>query len=197
MAVQNLVLVSEDVRPLDGLVEVLKGANPDMSVFRADCLEEFLEVTRHLKAEVLVADLSISDIPGAEPDDSMFAPAPGDARKDMSYLKSYIRRHYSEDLSLRKLSQIASVTGNYLCAVFKEKEGESIGAYITRIRMEKAALLLVIRPDVQVKDIAHSVGYRNLSYFDRVFRNRYGLPPREYREKYTDPAGAPFCGGQR
>ncbi len=186
MAVQNLVLVSDDKLPLEGLVEQLKGANPDMAVFRTGCLEDFLEVTRHLKAEVLVADLDMRDFRKESLEEKNFRPTRGNARGDMAFVKRYIRRHCDEDLSLTRLSKMTAITVNYLCSIFKSQTGESLTSYITRIRMEKAALLLVIHPEVMIRDIAARVGYPNKSYFDRVFRSYYGLAPRDYRRKYTE-----------
>lgn len=193
MAVQNLVLISDNARPLEGIVEALREKNPEMTVFRAESLDEFLALSRRLRTEFLVADVTIPS-PGLKSEDeeeAAFSPTYGNTRRDLSFLKRYIRRHYDEDLSLKRLSVLTAVTGNYLCAVFKDQEGESLGSFITRVRMEKAALFLIIYPDVQVKDIASRVGYRNLSYFDRVFRNCYGVRPCDYRRKYLDTPWLP------
>ncbi|MDD6023544.1 MAG: helix-turn-helix domain-containing protein, partial [Oscillospiraceae bacterium] len=52
------------------------------------------------------------------------------------------------------------------------------------IRLRKAALLLQ-STDFSVSDIAHFVGYHNLTHFYRIFRESYDASPAEYRESHV------------
>ena len=54
--------------------------------------------------------------------------------------------------------------------------------YINRFRIEKSAILLT-NTDESISDIAQSVGYDNLNYFDRLFKRYKNMPPKEYRQR--------------
>ena len=62
--------------------------------------------------------------------------------------------------------------------------GETIIAFLTRIRMEKAAELMKDQ-DKKLETISFLVGYDDYNYFSRVFRKKVGCSPREYRNKFT------------
>ena len=54
--------------------------------------------------------------------------------------------------------------------------------YLTEYRLETAARRLILSGD-PVNSIAVSCGFDDLSYFDRLFRTSYGMPPSQYRRK--------------
>ena len=64
----------------------------------------------------------------------------------------------------------------------KRNTGNSFKELLLRKRMDKAEQLL-IETQLSVSDIILAVGYDNTSYFYRVFRERHGISPREYREQ--------------
>ncbi|MGM0714384.1 helix-turn-helix domain-containing protein [Brevibacillus parabrevis] len=69
---------------------------------------------------------------------------------------------------------------SHLSALFKKKTGYSLIDYLIRVRMEKAASLLV-ETDRQLREIAESVGYREPYYFGRLFKKVYGISPARFR----------------
>ena len=73
---------------------------------------------------------------------------------------------------------------SYLSRIFSQKYGETIIAFLTRIRMEKAAELMKDQ-DKKLETISFLVGYDDYNYFSRVFRKKVGCSPREYRNKFT------------
>jgi transcriptional regulator GlxA family with amidase domain len=52
-------------------------------------------------------------------------------------------------------------------------------AFLQNIRLERAALLLKTT-DFLVEEIANKTGYKNLSYFYKIFTGKYGIKPREF-----------------
>lgn len=54
--------------------------------------------------------------------------------------------------------------------------------YLNRIRIQKSCLFLK-RSSMSIVEIAFSVGYNNLSHFNRYFRRIMGMSPREYRNR--------------
>ena len=63
---------------------------------------------------------------------------------------------------------------------FRENMGTSFVDYLRDYRLTMAARLLLVS-DETVLSIAEEVGFENLSYFNRAFKKKYGVTPREYR----------------
>lgn len=90
----------------------------------------------------------------------------------------YIGSHLSEDLSLDRLSEHCFVTKYHLCHLFKSETGFSVGEYIQRLRVSKAAALL--RGGESVQLAGEHVGFANCSNFIRVFTKLMGTSPGRY-----------------
>lgn len=98
----------------------------------------------------------------------------------ISLVEQYIREHYEEVLSLDILAEKVYLTPHYLSSIFIQEKGIGISKYIKNVRMEKARELL-LGTNMKISDICEKVGYTNLSYFCRSFRNEYGMTPDQYR----------------
>lgn len=96
-------------------------------------------------------------------------------------LKSFIDDNIQEDLSLNKLSEVASLAPSYISTLFGTVMNESFTEYVTRVRLEKAANLLREEKQLSVAEISGMVGYRNPQYFHNKFKTRYGVTPVQYR----------------
>lgn len=68
----------------------------------------------------------------------------------------------------------------HVCRMARKHLGASPSAYVNKIRMEHAALMLA-GSDRTISDISNECGIENLSYFYRVFQRQYGTTPRQYR----------------
>lgn len=64
--------------------------------------------------------------------------------------------------------------------LFKEQTGLPLHSYFTRLRMEKAALML-LGTELSVQEIAYSCGYDDAKYFSRAFRKAEGMSPLSFR----------------
>ena len=67
-----------------------------------------------------------------------------------------------------------------LCERFRRATGTSVGAYVTRMRIDEAKRLLA-QGDASVADVARAVGYRSASAFSTAFRRECGLAPSAWR----------------
>ena len=83
------------------------------------------------------------------------------------------------------IKQICAMVGysdpNYFSRIFKKYVGLSPSRYLTKIRMEKACQLIKNHPEIQVKEVADQVGYKDIHYFSKVFRKEMGVWPSEYK----------------
>ena len=94
---------------------------------------------------------------------------------------AFINEHIAEDLSLEDTAAEVNVSPFYLSKLFKEEKNENYISYITDVRMQKAQELLR-NPRASVKEVSASVGYKDQNYFSRLFRNKFGLTPTEWRD---------------
>ena len=95
-------------------------------------------------------------------------------------LQAFVRAHYAQKL---KAEQIASQLHCSAPQVYRYTQKYfqcSPANYINRVRLENAARLLEVSSK-PVKEIAFACGFDDLSYFSRLFRRQYGLPPQQYR----------------
>lgn len=95
-----------------------------------------------------------------------------------------IGERYHLPITVDDIAKEIFLSPNYIRTLFKERTGETIHEYLTRIRMGRAAELLKDKSR-KVHEIAHAVGYENVSYFCSVFHKHKGNTPNEYRKLYT------------
>jgi len=96
---------------------------------------------------------------------------------------SYIKKHFTEELSLQQLADRVHFSANYLSTQIKRKTGMAYAGYIGWLRTEMACKLLT-ETDYRVMEIATRCGYRDSSYFNRIFCRKYGLTPEQYRKAH-------------
>lgn len=90
-------------------------------------------------------------------------------------------QHLSELLSLEALAHDLYTSRSRLCAAFRQETNESLGAFITRMRMERAEHLLSIS-SLTIQEIAHAVGYTRISSFTVAFERAHGMSPSAWRK---------------
>lgn len=94
--------------------------------------------------------------------------------------REYMRAHYEEKLTLEQVSTVCFVHPTHLSRLFRTHYNMTFSDYLTEVRIEKAAQLL-LESEYRVRDISQRVGYEDYSYFCRVFRKIMGSTPLEYR----------------
>jgi AraC-like DNA-binding protein len=93
----------------------------------------------------------------------------------------FIREHFLENPSLREVAAAAGLSPAYFSTVFKEELGESFSDFLGRLKVEKAAGLLV-GSDMSLADVADTCGFLDQSWFSRIFKRRMGVSPGRYRQ---------------
>ncbi|GEM_PF-65466 len=101
--------------------------------------------------------------------------------KAIENVASYINDHYALALSQELLEKIAMMSGTKLKNVFKQKYQMSITEYAQRKRMNIAETLLSTT-ELEIRDIAKSVGYSSHSRFTTLFKKYKGVYPREVKK---------------
>ncbi|WP_028612474.1 AraC family transcriptional regulator [Paenibacillus harenae] len=97
----------------------------------------------------------------------------------------YINNNIGTELSLRILSSVANFSPYHFHRIFKAIMGENLYDFIQRIRIERAANLLLYQPDMTVTEIALNCGFSSSSIFARAFRAHFGKSATSYRESFS------------
>lgn len=95
-------------------------------------------------------------------------------------MKRHADEFYTSDIALKDLARIYHKNEKYMGRIFKKDIGISFGEYCLSLRLAGAEELLRTS-EKRIIDIALSLGFNNVSYFNRVFKSRYGVSPTEYR----------------
>lgn len=97
----------------------------------------------------------------------------------------YIRKNFTQDISLCQAAQDIGVNSSYLSRIFKENCGTGFAEYLSSIRVAQAKYLME-HTDIKLKEIVRQVGFNNYTYFFKVFKLVTGKTPVEYKEKIKE-----------
>lgn len=94
----------------------------------------------------------------------------------------YVDTHYNEEITLQGLAAQAKFSPSHFGSMFKKIMGIPPLQYLNKVRIEKSKQLL-IHTDQKIYEIASQVGYANLPYFTRIFKQTTGFSPNEFRKR--------------
>lgn len=102
-------------------------------------------------------------------------------RRTIGEISAYLGSHYCEAISLTGIAEKYYMNPAYLCRVFKNETGQNFNEYLSRIRLE-AAVELMKDARLKMNDISGMVGYENVNYFLKKFKDYFGCTPTEYKK---------------
>lgn len=94
----------------------------------------------------------------------------------------YAGSHLTSKITIAQMAQLTGFSESYFIRFFRKCTGLHFTEWLNRYRLSMAARLLLMS-DAPVTEVAAETGFGNLSYFNRTFRARYGMTPREYRRR--------------
>ncbi|WP_094606888.1 Protein-glutamate methylesterase/protein-glutamine glutaminase [Sporomusa silvacetica DSM 10669] len=108
---------------------------------------------------------------------------------------AYIIENFHKSISLDEVAQIVHLSPYYFSRIFKAEKGCNFVEFLTKVRIDKAKLMLR-NPEQTVVRVAAAAGYQDASYFCRVFRQEVGVTPNQYRTefKHSKPSSATVKG---
>lgn len=110
--------------------------------------------------------------------------APSSAKKSLQRMKQilkFVELNYSEKICIATVSDEVGLSESHFMKYFKETMGVSFIEYLKSYRLKMAARLLKCSDD-SILAVAESVGFDNLSYFNRAFKKKYGVTPSGFRK---------------
>ena len=93
----------------------------------------------------------------------------------------FIAEHYQHDISIQDIADELGISRYHLCRVFKESQGMTLLEYIAEVRMRHAKQLLE-ETDLSVSEVARQVGFNNVTYFHKRFKQSFGITPNQIRK---------------
>jgi two-component system response regulator YesN len=98
--------------------------------------------------------------------------------------KGYIEQNYHRRLSLSSVAMLLHLSPNYLSRLFRRETGMTLTAYVHRVRLEHARLLLA-EGERSISEIAYLVGYQNYRDFYRNFVKFENASPRQVQRRLS------------
>ena len=102
-------------------------------------------------------------------------------QNEMLTVLGYVEEHYREG-TLTELAELMNQSVTGLSRFIKKNSGLNFQQLLKQKRLNQAAFLLTTTR-LTVEEIILAVGYDNTSYFHRIFRERYGVTPKKYRDE--------------
>lgn len=102
--------------------------------------------------------------------------------KDRSAILHFMATQYANtDLTIEAMSSAIGVSRTKINDILKSELGFTFTGYLNKLRLTEAARLLAQEEDANIAEIAYSVGYKNVSYFNRLFKEEYRCTPKTYK----------------
>jgi AraC-like DNA-binding protein len=102
--------------------------------------------------------------------------------KEKAAVLKFIATNYTnQELDLEGVVAATGTNRTKVNDVLKSELGMTFTSYLNKLRLTEAARLLTENSDTTVAEIAYSVGYANVSYFNKLFKEEYGCTPKAFR----------------
>jgi AraC-like DNA-binding protein len=93
----------------------------------------------------------------------------------------YIQHHFREPITLHKVSEHVGLSANYFSECFRKQTGTSFQVHLQEKRLQFARALLCSTP-LPITEICYASGFNTIPNFERSFKRKFDLAPREYRK---------------
>ena len=98
---------------------------------------------------------------------------------------SFIHKNYSSTISLIDLAEHMNMSQSYVSRLFKRLTNFNFKDYLSKVRVEQAAKLLIECPEKSVQQISDLVGFNTVKTFSAMFLKLTGMKPSEYRRAHN------------
>lgn len=88
--------------------------------------------------------------------------------------------NYARKISLREIASHVGMNKSAFCTFMRRHNGMSLSEYVNEIRL-KIAMEKLSHTDSSIAEIAYDTGFANVTYFNRLFRNKYHCTPKSVR----------------
>ena len=107
-------------------------------------------------------------------------PESHDKNNTLKRVLEYIEAHFSEEIKLSLLAEIAGMNPNYFCRFFWSFTQQTPMNYVNYYRIEQAANML-LATSLSVTDVAFRCGFNDTGYFIKAFKKQKGCTPKQFK----------------
>lgn len=101
----------------------------------------------------------------------------------MNRVVDYVQAHLGDPLDLERLARVACFSPFHFHRLFRAWMGETLQDFVHRLRLERAAQMLVFDRSKKISDIAVECGFSSSGAFARAFKGNYGIRASEWRNR--------------
>ncbi|NOU77027.1 response regulator [Paenibacillus sp. LMG 31458] len=98
-------------------------------------------------------------------------------------MEQFLKSSFTQPISYKMFYDLFGYNETYLSQVFKLSKGITPNKYVTRLRIDKAKECMAACPGIALKKVASMVGYDDVFYFSRVFKDVTGQSPTEFMKQ--------------
>lgn len=109
----------------------------------------------------------------------------GDIKDPVAKVEAYINENLTRQISVEELAKLVYISPDHLTRMFRKKYGKTIVNYIIDQRMILAKEL-IREGKMSMNTVSAAVGYMDYSYFNRLFKKKFGITPKEYQQSVDD-----------
>jgi AraC-like DNA-binding protein len=106
--------------------------------------------------------------------------------KRMAKVFQVVMDEFNRDFSLKEVADLANMTSNAFCRYFKQRTNKTFFQFLIEVRIENACRLISRESDITISEVSYRSGFKNLSNFNRKFKEIKGMTPSDYKKKLYD-----------
>ena len=95
------------------------------------------------------------------------------------------KKYLHPGITIQDISRQIGINRTYLSGYINETYHTNFNTWINNLRIEEAKRKLTSTSDINLSDLAESVGFADLAHFSKIFKQKEGLPPSVWRKKQT------------
>lgn len=105
--------------------------------------------------------------------------------KQINHVSHLIESNITDVPTVEQLAREAGLNANKLQEGFKKLHGTTVNNYVQKTRLD-AAYNFLTKTDLSISEIVTAIGLSSKSYFSKIFKEKHGIAPSEFRKKQRD-----------
>lgn len=130
--------------------------------------------------ELACADRTQVELIGVQSSDSTLPHS-----RRINKIVQFVKKNYHHKISLEDVGELVGMSASSVSRFFKQRTRHNFWDYLNGFRIDRAAQMM-IETEHTISEISYACGFNNISNFNRVFRERIGTTPSDYRNKFKE-----------